>query len=111
MPIYMRYEGIEGPGVGKYKGWIELDTAQLGVQRPSSQKNREASAPSVSEIVITKSQDSASNALFRASINGEGKKVTIDFVDSKHPSAPYMSIELQDCMISGFSISGHGGDS
>ena len=114
MPIYMKIEGVEGPVTGKYKGWIELQSAQLGSARhitsPTGQgNNREADAPTVSEIVVTKFQDSVSQLLFNLSLTGNGKKVTIDFV--KGNDAPYLEIELEDMLISGYSISGHGGDS
>ena len=63
MPIYMKYEGIDGPLTGKYKGWIELESAQLGTHRSSTSptgrgEDRDASVPSVSEIVVTKLTDS-----------------------------------------------------
>ena len=30
MPIYMKYGKIQGPMTGNYKGWIELESCQLG---------------------------------------------------------------------------------
>ncbi len=30
MPIYMKYEGIEGSLTGKYKGWIKVESCQIG---------------------------------------------------------------------------------
>ena len=109
----MKFEGIEGEVKGKYKGWIELTSCQLGASRSLKDTsgrgaNREASAPSVSEIVVTKDQDSASMNIFRASLWGDGKKVTIDFV--KDADAPYLSLQLENVLISSFSTSGFGGD-
>ena len=116
MPIYMKYEGIKGSATGNYQGWIELESAQLGTGRNITNPtgggaNREGSAPSISEIVITKYQDSSSTHLFREALSGTGKKVTIDFVRSGDCGAPYLSIELENTLISNFSVSGHGGDS
>jgi type VI secretion system secreted protein Hcp len=113
MPIYMHYEGIAGPVTGKYKGWIALQSCQLGVHRnvtsPSGRgTNREASAPSVQEIVVTKLQDSASTHLFRESLAGQGKKVTIDFVNPDGSLS--MSLELENTLITSYSTSGYGGD-
>jgi type VI protein secretion system component Hcp len=113
MPIYMKFEGIEGPVTGQYKGWIELKSCQLGTNRSVTSAagrgaNREAESPRVSEIVITKEQDSTSNNLFRASLWGEGKKVTIAFVHGN--DAPYLTLELEDTLVSNFSVSGSGGD-
>lgn len=115
MPIYMKYEGIEGSATGNYKGWIELESCQMGTGRSitsptGSSTSRESSAPSISEIVITKYQDISSTHLFREALHGKGKKVTIDFVKSADCGAPYLSIELENTLISNFSISGHGGD-
>src|SRR5262245_63342138 len=73
--------------------------------------NREASAPSVNEITITKYQDIASTGLFRASLWGEGKKVKIDFCKTdKDKFEPYLQLELENTMVNSFSSSGHGGD-
>lgn len=115
MPIYMKFPGIGGTGKGNHKGWIELESCQLGVYRrvtdpTGSSINREASAPAVSEIVVTKSQDIASTDLFRQAVDGQGKKVVIDFVasDSKN-DVPYLSLELENVLITSFNTSGHGG--
>jgi type VI secretion system secreted protein Hcp len=114
MPIYMKVDGITGMGTGPHKGWIVLESCQLGVHRMSTSTtgagaNREASAPSVSEIVVTKKTDVASTALFRESLSGTGKKVQIDFVkDGDKAEVPYMTIILENTMVSGFNV-GHGG--
>jgi type VI secretion system secreted protein Hcp len=94
----MKYEGIEGSAKGKYKGWIELESAQLGTGRGGA-------APSVSEIVVTKFQDNSSTHLFRESLNGQGKKVTIAFV--KSDGIAYLKIELEGTLITSYSISGN----
>src|SRR5947209_8668483 len=85
MPIYMKYGNIQGTGKGNHKGWIELQSAQLGTHRnvkdpTGSGSNREASVPAVSEVVVTKLQDISSTDLFRQALNGQGVKVVIDFV-------------------------------
>lgn len=116
MPIYMKFEGVKGAvATGKYAGWIELESCQLGVHRSINSPvgrgaNREAATPSVNEIVITKYQDIASSDLFKASLYGGGKKVTIDFVKSdKDGLNSYMTIELENTLVSSYNISGHGG--
>ena len=58
-----------------FEGWIELQSAQIGVNRHITNQtgrgsNREASRPAVQEIVITKSQDDTSTALFREFLYG-----------------------------------------
>ena len=113
MPIYMKVEGISGPVAGKYKGWIELQSCQLGVHRnvtsPTGRgTNREATAPSVTEIVITKGQDIASTALFRQSLAGAGKLVVIEFVKGS-PATPYLRLTLENTLIANYSVSSSGG--
>src|SRR5262245_59140363 len=112
MPIYMKVTKAGG-GVIKgdvtaagHEGWIELSSVQLGVARrinnPSGRgSNREGSAPSVSEIVITKDEDSASNELFRLSLWGDGAKVQIDFVRTDPDQQPrtYMQVTLENTLI------------
>ena len=117
MPIYMKTDGITGSATGKYNGWIELDSVQLNPGRSFTSSTgrvaaRDASPPSVSEIVVTKHTDVASTKLFQASLGGGGKKVVIHFVkeDSKG-QVPYLALELENTLISGFSVSSHGGAS
>lgn len=102
MPIYMKYEGIAGSATGTRKDWIELESCQLGGVRSGG-------AQSVSEIVVTKFQDSSSTHLFREALSGSGKKVTIEF--AKTDGTVYMTVELEGTLISSFNVSGHGGDS
>jgi type VI secretion system secreted protein Hcp len=113
----MNYDGIPGDVTSEgHEKWIEVGSLQHGVGRGISSPtggsaDREASAPSVSEIVVTKSQDNASQGLFRASLDGEGKLVKIDFCRTKTGGGQeaYMQLELENTMISGFSMSS-GGD-
>lgn len=118
MPIFMNYEGIKGQVVAKgFEGWIELNSAQMGVHRNVSTSsghggNREASTPSVSEIVVTKNQDVSSTDLFKASLAGEGKLAKIAFVKTSTDGksfVKYLEVELTNTLITSYNISGHGG--
>jgi len=116
MPIYMKYDGIDGDVTSdSHKGWIELNSFQWGVGRGISSPtgasaDRESSAPSISEITVTKQQDVATTKLLDEALQGEGKKVQIDFVKTdKGKLETYMFYKLEDAMISGYSISS-GGD-
>jgi type VI secretion system secreted protein Hcp len=82
-----------------------------GISAPTGgSADRESSAPSVSEITITKDQDSATGPLVTAALQGEGVSVEIDFVKtSSGQLTKYMSYKLTNCMISGWSTSS-GGD-
>jgi len=116
MPIYMNYNDIKGDVTAdQHKGWVELNSFQWGVGRGISSPtgaaaDRESSAPSVSEIVVTKSNDLSSTKFLNEAYQGEGQKVTIDFCKTdKGQLSVYLTYTLEDCMISGYSISS-GGD-
>ena len=117
MPIYMKYEGIPGQCTAKgYEKQIELQSCQFGVGRGVSQAtrggNRETSAPSISEVVVTKSQDESSQGLFSASLFGEGQPVVITFTKTGNDGKSdqkYFTITMTNTLVSGFSVSS-GGD-
>ena len=116
MPIYMKYDSIEGDVTAAgHEKWIEVQSFQWGVGRGIQSRtgrgvNREASAPSISEVVVTKVQDKATIKLLDASLQGEGKTVTIDFVKTDGQKLEkYMTYILTNTMVSGYSISS-GGD-
>jgi type VI secretion system secreted protein Hcp len=116
MPIYMKFEGIDGDATAEgHEKWIELNSFQWGVGRGISSPtgggaDRESSAPSVSEVVITKVQDVATTKLLDEALQGEGKPVQIDFCKTdKGKLETYMAYKLTDTMISGYSVSS-GGD-
>ena len=121
MPIYMgifekphvldrKFRGeVKAKG---YEGWIQLQSAQLGTNRNITTStgrgtNREASAPAIQEVVITKLQDSVSTALYRETLGGEGKLIVIAFV--KEDGTTSMTLVLQNTLMSSYSVSGHGG--
>ncbi len=111
MPIFLRYGDIKGDvKEPAHRGWIELTSFQWGVGRSVTSvgsATRESSAPSVSEIVVTKLHDSASTRLFNESVAGQGTKAIIDFV--KGDGTVYLRLVLDNTMVSGYSISGGGG--
>ena len=60
----------------KYKGWIELDTAQFGTYRRSGVNTEEAKkgeSTGVNELNVSKGQDAASANLYRESFSGTAK--------------------------------------
>jgi type VI secretion system secreted protein Hcp len=115
MPIYMNYNDIKGDVTADgHDKWIELNSFQWGVGRGISSPtgasaDREASAPSISEIVVTKATDVSSPKLLDDAYHGEGVKVVIDFCKTdKGKLEVYMTYTLEDCMISGYSLSSGG---
>lgn len=113
MPVYMNYEGITGTGTGKYNGWIVLESCQLGKNNANTSNNsssRKSEQIVVQDVVVSKLMDNTSARLSLESVRGEGKKVIIDFVAGGE-SVPYLSIELENVIISSYSIGGHSGGS
>lgn len=119
MAIYMNYNGKKIKGnvtaVG-YEDWIELDSIQFGVGRGISMEvgnmaNREATRPSLSEVVVTKMMDNASGGLFKESLTGvEGVVVQIHIVQTGAKQVEkFAAYELSDVLISSYSCSGSGG--
>ena len=118
MPIYVNYDSLAIKGdvtEGNHSNWIEVSSLQWGVGRGISSPtgasaDRESSAPSVSEVVVTKDQDIATIGLVTAALQGDGVKVEIHFCrTNKDQMDVYLKIELENVMISGYSVSS-GGD-
>jgi type VI secretion system secreted protein Hcp len=112
----MKYDTIAGDVTAEgHEKWIELNSFQYGIGRGISSPvgasaDRESSAPSVSEIVVTKANDISSPKLFHESLEGEGKEVKIHLCKTdKGKVESYNEYTLTNTMISGFSVSS-GGD-
>ncbi|HZL34677.1 MAG TPA: type VI secretion system tube protein Hcp [Tepidisphaeraceae bacterium] len=120
-PIYMQFGDIKGDvQVSGYAGDIELNSFQFGVGRGISSptggsSDRESSAPSVSEITITKAMDKASPLLFSSILSGPSTpEVDIFFVNiirgqGGRSTQVYAEYQLSNVLISGYSVSS-GGD-
>jgi type VI secretion system secreted protein Hcp len=119
MPIYMKFGSITGDVTESgHTQWIELSSMQWGVGRgvsspTGSSADRESSAPSISEITVTKTNDAASAGLLSEALQGDGSNgasVEIDLVRTdKGKLTVYQKIMLTNVIISGFSTSS-GGD-
>ncbi|MEJ2643718.1 MAG: type VI secretion system tube protein Hcp [Gammaproteobacteria bacterium] len=114
--LYMKIEGIDGNVTTEgHEKWLELGSLQWGVGRAVSMSTgagheRETSAPSISEISVTKTMDKASPKLFQEACSGKAKKVQIHLVRTANDKLQtYMEYELENCLISGYSVSS-GGD-
>lgn len=113
-PIYMDFPGISGDTISKgFENQIQLDSFQWGVERAISSSGgiREASAPHVGEITVTKLMDKASPLLLQNSLVGQAVgPVTITFVkDAGTGPIRYAQYTLENVLISGYSVSS-GGD-
>ena len=118
MPIYMNYNSLAIKGdvtEASHKDWIELNSLQWGVGRGISSPtggaaDRESSAPSVAEIVVTKANDISSAKVLNEALQGEGQTVIIDFCRTdKGKLQVYLTYTLTNTMISSYSLSS-GGD-
>lgn len=117
MAIFIKYGSLDGEGTATgFEKWIEVQSFQWGVGRGISSgvgggSKREASAPSVSEIVVTKTMDAASPLLLKEAIGGKAATVKIHMTqtdnDGKHVA--YQKYELHNTLVSGYSLSS-GGD-
>jgi type VI secretion system secreted protein Hcp len=115
MPIYMNYNNIPGDVTAQgHENWIELHSFQWGVGRSissptSGSAGREASAPSVSDIVVTKNTDVSSTKLLNEALQGKGQPVEIDFCKTdKGKLETYLKFTLTNCLISADSFSSAG---
>lgn len=116
MAIYIEYEGITGNVTAEgYADHLKILSLHFGVGRgismePGNLANREATRPSLSEITFTKLADNSSTSLFKESVTGAaGKLVKIKFVQTGADAVTeYMDYELEDCLVSGYSISADG---
>ena len=113
MPIYMKFEKIDGSVTAAgYEKWIELSSFQWGAGRAigSAQRTasgREASEPSLSEITVTKQMDISSPKFFSESVASElNNKVSIEFTTTtKNDVERFLKYELEDVGLSGYSVS------
>ena len=116
MAIYLKYDGIDGEATQQdHQKWVDLGSLQFGIGRTintasGSTSNREASEPSVSEVVITKTLDASSPKFFTEACTGAaGKKAVIDLVSTGSPGVTYTQYTLHNALVSGYSLSS-GGD-
>jgi type VI secretion system secreted protein Hcp len=115
MAIYMNYNSIPGDVTETgHTQWIELNSFQWGMGRGisstvGSSAERESTAPSVSEVVVTKDNDIATGKLLQEAFSGHGQTVKIEFTrTAKDKQEVYLSLELTDTMISGYSHTSSG---
>ncbi len=114
--IYMKIEGIDGNVTSSgHEKWIELGSLQWGISRMTNMSagaghERETSAPQMTEFSVTKQMDEASPKIFQEACSGQAKKVQIHLVRTANDKLQtYMEYELDNCLVSAYSVSS-GGD-
>jgi len=112
----MKIDGVKGKVTAKgHEEWIDVSSVQWGVGRAISSAvgtsaDREASKPSISEVSVTKLMDESSPHIFTEACVGKSKPVQIHLCTvGTDQINTYMEYELEDCMVSGYSVSS-GGD-
>jgi type VI secretion system secreted protein Hcp len=114
MAVFVKIEGLKGEATAEgYKEWMQAGSFQLGLGRGVSvsgggASRREATAPSVSEISLTKTMDSIDALLWKEALGGQAKKVDIHITqtDKGGKHVAFLKYVLEDTLISGYSISG-----
>lgn len=116
---YIQIDGIKGEVTAEgYEGWIEVGSVQWGVARgiSSTAGGREASAPSISEITLTKTLDSTSPALFLRAVGGISNIATVKLhlvtpsSGSTNTNTVFYKLTLSNVLVSSQSNSGSTGD-
>ncbi len=117
MAVFMKYGALDGEVTAQgFEKWIEIQSMQWGVGRGISSgvgggSKRESTAPSVSEITVSKTFDISSPLLLKEAVGGKAVEVKIDLTqtDNSGEHVAYQKYVLTDTLISGYSISS-GGD-
>ncbi len=117
MAVFLKYGALKGEVTADgYKEWAECHSFQWGVGRGISSgvgggSKREATAPSVSEIVVTKTMDGFSPLVLKEAIGGKATKVELHLTqtDNNGKHIAYQKYILENALVSGYSISA-GGD-
>ena len=118
MAIYRKFPGVDGAVYwGKNPNYHELKSFEWGADRhvpaPKSGVARKPHTPDVNEVTVTKDGDKASPLLFQAAVSGDANKaptVTIDFTTGATGETSYMKYELENCLISSYSVRSNGGE-
>jgi len=117
MAIFLKYGDIKGETTQvTHKEWIEINSFQFGVGRGISSgvgggSKREATAPSVSEITMTKTMDISSPLLLKDAVGGKAvtAKIELTQTDNSGKHVSFQKYILTNALISGYSLSS-GGD-
>lgn len=117
MALFLKFASIDGDVETKgYEKWIEVHSFQWGVGRGisspvGSSADREASAPSVSEVTVSKEMDKATNKILEDALGGAmNNEVQIAYATTgKNEVKEFLRYILTNTAISGYSVSS-GGD-
>jgi type VI secretion system secreted protein Hcp len=115
MAAYIKFAAIKkgeslAEGHKGSDGWIEIGSVSFSSGRSiatptGAASKREASAPHVSEIQISKLQDSTSPLIFQESLIGKAGDVTIDLTQTGTAKLEtYCTIKLTNTLVTSYSM-------
>lgn len=115
MPIFLKVDGITGSAQeANHKQWIPLDSLQFGTSRNVNARTgggiqREFSAPTITDVTITKPLDVSSGPIFREAVTGSQTKTwTIDITATGQGSQTLLEYVLNEVLVSNYHISSVG---
>lgn len=117
--IYVKLGNIKGNCTdAAFKDQLVFDSLNFSASRDykmdttGTASNRGGGKASFSEITLTKAADSSAGELFNQVCTGfTAQKCTITFVRTDAgKSTPFMTYDLEDCVVSSYSISANAGD-
>src|SRR4051812_18229056 len=117
MPIYMKFDGIDGESHSQgHEGWIEVNSFSWGVSNSSTGHGGAGGGGSVGkaslqDLHFTTQAGKGSPKLFLACCQGK-HFATIKLECSRtggERENPFEAITLEDCLISSFQAEGDGG--
>lgn len=118
MSIYMRVQGIEGNVTAKgHEKWIELNSLDFAASRniqtrTGKTSDREATLPTVGEVVVSLDMNKASPNLFSEACVGKAKTVKIDVCQTGTENAkPYLEYTLNNVLFSSYEVRINNNDS
>jgi len=107
----MQVQGIDGDVTAKgYEKWIALDSLDFGVQRDiktrtGNTNDREATLPTVGEIIIGMEMNKTSPNLFTETCVGKAKSVKINICQTADQAKPYLEYTLSNVLFSNYRVS------
>ena len=116
MAVFMQFGTVKGEVTQlAHKQWIEVQSFQWGVGRGIGSgvgggSLRESTAPTVSEIVVTKVMDVSSGLILKEALGGKAVEVKIEMTqtDNSGKHVAYQKYVLHNTLISGYSMSSGG---
>jgi type VI secretion system secreted protein Hcp len=114
MAAYLKYGEIKGESLAEAHkgsdGWIEISSVMWGCGRSihtpvGNTSKREATAPNISEVTLTKSMDSTSPLLAQEALIGKGVDAVVELVQTSDSQLEtFLSVKLTNALLSSYSM-------